>query len=105
MAAFRTMLVLVIAFSVAVLPAVGGFAAVAQPAAAAMSDCPNHSHDGKAMGDCASMAVCAINCFNFVPTVAAVLIVPDAAAAIEPSFRPHALLPYTGSPLFRPPRA
>jgi len=114
----RTILALLIALSVATLPAAGSAALAAQSADMSMSqpmsmsesmsmpDCdhavmPCH----KGMDGCQSMAACALKCFNFTQSDASILRFPfvlahrlfaaaEAPARSQPS-----------SPPFRPPRA
>jgi hypothetical protein len=110
----RAILALVIALSVAILPATGGFAVSGHSAMSSVAPCTHHGmshpdHHGspsdKATNDCGAMAACAIHCFgiygllNSNPTLAVF------AAAIEPSFLAHSFLPHVGNPPFRPPRA
>src|ERR1700688_2289412 len=107
----RTILALVIALSVAILPAAGGFAVAGHSAMASMAHCDHHGdhhgvshfpgHHGspsdKAMTDCGAMAACSFHCsgiyglVNSNPTLAVL------AAAIEPSFSSHSFLPHVGS--------
>ncbi len=107
----RTILALVIAVAVATLPMVGGFAAAASAAGVtSMSDCGHHdlqhkSHHKNSVGDCPSMAACAVNCFVFVTPVAASLPLPLLAATIEPELASPVLLAHTDGRVFRPPRA
>jgi hypothetical protein len=104
----RTILALMIAISVAMLPVAGAFASATQSAVGAMSGQCGHdhgSHDGKAVGGALSAAVCAANCFIFVTPVVSAPVPPIAGAKIELSLVPRPLLLHGGSRLFRPPRA
>jgi hypothetical protein len=108
----RTVFALVIALSVAMLPAIGGgaFASHSQDAAmASMDDCPHHHHHHgapakKAMDDCCAMAVCALKCFSYCGAMVSELVYPSLTATIEPLLASKALHSQTGSPPFRPPR-
>ena len=111
MSIVRTVFALLIALSVAMLPAIGGgaFASHSQDAAmASMDDCPLHHHHGapakKAMDDCCAMAVCALKCFSYCGAMVSDLIYPSRRATIEPLLASKALRSHTGSPPFRPPR-
>src|SRR5581483_5924132 len=111
----RTIFALVIALSVAMLPAAGSFAVAGHSAMSSAAPCADHGrshspgHHGsptdKAKNDCADMAACIVHCFGISglvsPTPAPVVL----AAAIEPSFSAHSFLPHVGNPPFRPPRA
>ena len=106
----RTILALLIALSVALLPAAGG-AGVGSPAPAGMSamedmpDCCPQKADPceKAMDNCGTMATCALKCFSFVGT-SSIVVFPStfASMAIPLAANPFASQP--GSPPFRPPR-
>jgi len=110
----RTLLAIVIALSVAMLPAASGFAAgsktMAVSVAEAMPDCGHHHHapidkTEKRTNDCASMAGCALKCFNFTGiTFAGIAFASPAGAALDP-IRVSDDIParMDGLP-FRPPR-
>ena len=113
MAVGRTILAILIAVSVALLPAAAGAAFKMQAAQAMeisatqqMDDgCPGHASPGnKAADDCTSMAACAINCFNFVGHDAVVLAAPPAATTIGPMLPDQIAASQPASPPFRPPR-
>jgi hypothetical protein len=108
MSIIRTFFAVLIALSIAVLPAVGGgaFAAPAQDAAmASMDDCPHHGAPAKkAMDDCCAMAVCALKCFNYCGAMVSELVYPTRMATMEPPLASRVLRSHTGSPPFRPPR-
>jgi len=105
----RTILVLLVGLSVAVLPAAVGFAGAPQIASAvSMPDCDHHMHapDGKTQdsdNDCLSMAGCVFHCFSLTG-VAAVAFVPVASAATQPLRASDRLSAQLGSLPFRPPR-
>ena len=81
----RTILAILIALSVAILPAAG--AAVvssqsAEPAGMFMTDdmdcCPHKANPcEKAMEDCTAMATCALKCFNFAGTLSSAIVFPS----------------------------
>jgi hypothetical protein len=115
----RTILAIVVGLSVAMLPAMGGFAAgalIKQAASsadvsAAMPDCEHHRHapsdkTKNTANDCASMAGCALKCFNFTgPAVEGIAFSMPAGAALEPVRAiGHVYARMIGAP-FRPPRA
>jgi hypothetical protein len=109
----RTIVALLIALSVAILPAAASAGmTVKSPEAAGIStaegmpDCCPHKVNpcGKVMDDCAAMATCALKCFSFVET-SAVIIFPSAFAKMTASFATDRFSSQTGSPPFRPPRA
>ena len=107
----RTILALLIALSVAMLPAAGG-AGVKSPAPAGMSvmedmpDCCPHKADPceKAMDDCAAMATCALKCFSFAATASSIIVFPSTLASMMTPFAANPFASQTGSPPFRPPR-
>jgi hypothetical protein len=107
----KTILVIFVGLSVAVLPAAVGFAGAPQMASVSMLDCDHHMHapDGKTQdsgSDCLSMAGCMLHCFSFTGVVAAaVAFVPVASATLQPLRASDQLSPQLGSLPFRPPRA
>ena|SRR6266498_1567732 len=111
----RTILALVIALSVAILPAAGGFAVAGHSAMSSVAPCTDHGmshspgHHGspsdKATTDCGAMAACGIHCFGIYGPVSSSPTLAVLAAAIEPSFSTDSFLPHVGHPPFRPPRA
>ncbi len=109
MKAARTILALLIALSVAVLPGVGG-ASFAMKAAdtAVMEDmdcCPSKSNPcDKAMDGCTSMATCALKCFSFTPGSSVSLSYPIKVVSDMPLPFASAFHSQTSSPPFRPPR-
>ena len=112
MKAARTILALLIALSVAVLPGVGGalFAmkAADTTAEAVMEDmdcCPPKANPcDKAMDGCTSMATCALKCFSFTPGPSLSLNYPITVAGNLPLPSASAFHSQTSSPPFRPPR-
>jgi hypothetical protein len=124
----RTIFALVIALSVATLPAAGGIATIATAADAPMSehmssedtlsetvlsesmaqpmaDCEHRAMPcHKGMDDCQSMAACALKCFNFTATSFSVLSYPTVPKDSEPVLADSGFHPQTSSPPFRPPR-
>jgi hypothetical protein len=112
MKAAKTILVLLIALSVALLPRVGG-ASFATKAAdttveAVMEDmdcCPSKSNPcDNAMDGCTSMATCALKCFSFTPGSLVSLRYPVGVAGDIPLPFESAFHSQTSSPPFRPPR-
>jgi uncharacterized protein involved in copper resistance len=114
----RTIFTALVALSVATLPAAIGFAAGATTAmeisaSPAMPDCDHHHHHNapggktqKSMDDCASMAGCALKCFNFTGTIlAGIAYSSSAGAALKPVHASSIFVLQMGSPPFRPPRA
>jgi hypothetical protein len=110
----KTILVILIGVSVAVLPAAGGFAASAPPATAALVAMPDCDHHMRAPADktqksdnnCISMAGCVLHCFSFTGIAAtAVAFVPVIGATLQPLRASDQLSPQLGSLPFRPPRA
>jgi hypothetical protein len=117
MAVVRTIFALLLAVSVAMLPAAGAFAFKAEvQAAAEMSaqmsadgmthDCcpPAVNPCDKAGDGCASMAACALPCCVYPAAVAAPLVYPTMFADLMPLLRSKVLSSQLGSPPFRPPR-
>lgn len=108
----RTILVLFLGVSVAVLPAAGSFAGAPQMAAASvtMPDCDHHmsapaGKTQKSDSNCISMAGCVLHCFSFTGVAAAaVAFVPVIAATLQPLRASDHLSPQLGSLPFRPPR-
>jgi hypothetical protein len=108
----RTIAVLLIILSVAMLPAAGSAGvSVKSPEAAGIYvtedvlDCCPHKANPceKAMDDCGAMASCALKCFSFAGT-SAVIVFPPTFANKTVSFSASPFLSQTGSPPFRPPR-
>jgi hypothetical protein len=108
----RTIVTLLIALSVAMLPAAGSAGvSVKSPEAAGISmtegmpDCCPHKANPceKATDVCAAMAACALKCFSFLGT-SAVIVFPSAFAKMTASFAANPFSSQAGSPPFRPPR-
>jgi hypothetical protein len=123
MALARTILALLIAASVAVLPAAGAAAfklksqdATEMSAGKSMQDEPMHDESmheccppeanpcDKAMDTCASMATCALKCFGYSTGPSSPLSFPLTFASVMPVFESGDFHSQTGSPPFRPPR-
>lgn len=119
----RTLLAVLIAASVAMLPMVGVAvpaatksmdmsASMAMPASGdmsvseAMSDCcpPDSAPCDKATGNCADMAACAFSSFSFSIGPFSGLVFPSAGAQILPLLLSQTVHAQTSSPPFRPPR-
>jgi hypothetical protein len=109
----RTILALLVALSVAFLPAAGGAGVSAKsPESADMSamtdmhECcpPQDNPCDKAMDDCGTMAGCALKCSSFAATAFSIIAFPSAPAAMTASFVGHSLSSQMGNPPFRPPR-
>jgi hypothetical protein len=107
----KTILVIFVGVSVAVLPAAAGFASTPQMASVSVPDCDHHMHapagkTQKSDSDCISMAGCVFHCFSFTGIAAAtVAFVPTIGAVLQPLRISHRLSPQIGSLPFRPPRA
>jgi hypothetical protein len=85
MSTFRAILIALIATSVAMLPVAGGMARAAATGislSAMPADCCPHAKpcEKKSSDDCASMAGCALKCFNFFGTMA-----PSAVVRLTPA--------------------
>jgi hypothetical protein len=115
----RTILALLIALSVAMLPAAAGaritVTSVDMTQMSAMEDMPDccpHMADlcdkantcDKVMCDCASMATCALKCFGFAGTSFSNIVFPSISAKMRASIASNPFSSQTGSPPFRPPR-
>jgi len=108
----RTILALLIALSVAMLPAAAGARPSVKPtdltAMSAMEDmdcCPHKANPcDKGMDDCASMAACALKCFSFATPSFSSIVFSSASAKMPASIASNPFASQTGSPPFRPPR-
>ena len=109
----QTILAVVVAVSVAWLPAASGASVKLKSTdmtdmsvSEAMDDCcpPHVNPCDKAMGDCGSMAACTLNCLSYVGAISSPLVYPVTLAALMPLFESADLHSHTGSPPFRPPR-
>ena len=109
----RTILAVLIALSVAILPAAGAAVVSSQsaaPAGMSMTDdmdcCPHKANPcEKAMEDCTAMATCALKCFSFAGTLSSAIVFPSASTKMTASFAANPLSSQTGTAPFRPPRA
>ena len=108
----RTVLALLVALSVAMLPAAAGAGvSVKSPAKADMSAmedmhdcCPKANPCDKAMDDCGTMATCALKCFSFAGTSSSIITFPASFAKMTAPFAANPFSSQTGTPPFRPPR-
>jgi hypothetical protein len=108
----RPILALLIALSVAMLPAVASDANLAVKSTdmtetadmAAMEDMDCCPHKAKPCDHCWSMATCQLTHFGFFATSASDIIFPSAAASLSPLSGANAFHPQEGNPPFRPPR-
>ena len=112
----RTILALLIALSVAMLPAAAGARISVKStnvpgtsdmsAMEGMPDCCPHNANpcDKAMDDCASMATCALKCFSFAGTAFSSIVFPSTSAKMPASIAGDPFASQTGYPPFRPPR-
>jgi hypothetical protein len=126
----RRILALLIAFSVAVLPAVGSAVALTQSASDMAAPKPPHVHvdaveaasNPMAMAEpmddccdhgtmpcdhgksCASALICAMHCFSFTTVEASEIVLPLTVAAKVLPPADFAVPSRTGAPPFRPPR-
>jgi hypothetical protein len=110
----RTILILLVALSVAMLPATGGAAVSVKSAdmsgmSSSMDDmdgcCPHKKLPAeKTIGDCcSSMATCPMNCFGFAGT-SSLIVFPLLLGSLPMFVASNPLRSQTGSPPFRPPR-
>ncbi len=109
----RTILAFLIILSVATLPvtsgAVGALKSADMTETAVMADmpdcCPGKINPcDKAMGDCQSMATCALKCFSFLGTSFSTVAIPLSLASLCHYSAASPLYSRLGSPPFRPPR-
>jgi hypothetical protein len=114
----RTILAVVVAVSVAVLPATAGTLPVAKASesqatevalsAAMPVDCDHHApardRGSKAADDCAAMAACAASCFNYAGTVVPEVALVPTASRLQPVAATDLVVSKIGTPPFRPPR-
>lgn len=110
MAIGRTILALLVAFSVATLPVAGGAAVSVNSAEASVSDAMSDDCDHhvmpcqKAKDDCGSMAACALKCFGFSVSSISDFIFPLTLADATSSLASNPFRSHIGSPPFPPPR-
>jgi hypothetical protein len=114
----RTILALLLALSVAVLPAAAGArVSPKSPETAdmsatdmsgtdmsAMDCCPHKTNPCDQADDCATMAACALKCFSFAGTSWSTIVFPSSFAKLAAPFADKSFPSQTGSPPFRPPR-
>ena len=115
----RTILALVVAISVAMLPVAGSAATPAKSlnmsgmsvsdemsSADDMSDCCPHQSNpcDKSMADCGYMAVCALKCFGFSAGFSSPFVFPLRSSTVAPSLASNSYRSHPGIPPFRPPR-
>jgi hypothetical protein len=119
----RTILALLLALSVAILPAAAGAGVSPKsPETADMSStdmsgtdmsatdmsamdcCPHKTNPCDQADDCATMAACALKCFSFAGTPWSVIVFPSSFAKLAAPFADKSFPSQTGSPPFRPPR-
>ena len=111
----RAIFVVLVSLSVATLPTAVGFATNMAPttteisASETMPDCDHHHNvpsdkTQKTANDCACMAACALNCFNFTATgCSGIAYSPSASAAVKLVRTSSNVSSRMGSPPFRPP--
>jgi hypothetical protein len=107
----RTILALLIALSVAMLPAaVGsglGIKSADMTEMSSMEDmdcCPHKANPCDQMDGCTSMAACALHCFSFLGSASLPFAYPLALANRMPVLQDGNIHSQTSSPPFRPPR-
>src|SRR6266508_4638622 len=108
----RTIIALLVAVSVAMVPLAGTAAAGLKSAEISASqvehDCCDHgapcSDTSKAMDDCASTAAYAAKCFNYIATVPAEFTVASLGPALQPMCGDNLVVSQIGNPPFRPAR-
>jgi len=103
MLVLRSIFVIGIALSVAMVPATGGAAVSAAPIEMSM---PDHADMPRCPpNDCKGSIACALKCFNFVGAVfLAVVTLPYLVDAAPPSFVDSALHSHVSSPPTHPPQ-
>lgn len=113
MAVVRTIVAALVALAVALTPVIAGAVVVAKPADAMTTDAsaPMHDCDHAMPGhhpmpgdDCASIAACAVKCFNYTGTVLPDPSFPPRPTMPQPTAASDAVPPSLGHPPFRPPR-
>ena len=108
----RIIVALLLAVSVAVLPLADGAAAALKSAnfsaAEPTHDCCDQGsrcdETSKSVNDCASMAACAVKCFNYAGTVLPHVVVVRIGSSVHPVRDSALVVSQIGSPPFRPPR-
>jgi hypothetical protein len=112
----RNIIAILISLSVATLPAAAGFVsnmptASKMPVSVAMADCEHHDkvpsgQTQKTTDNCASMAACALTCFNFTGTpLSGFVCLSPSSTALKPVRMTAHVSSLMGSPPFRPPRS
>jgi hypothetical protein len=116
----RTILALLIALSVAMLPAAASAGAgskspgsvemssdMSAPDMSAMADdcCPHKANPCDEAGDCGTMATCVLKCFSFADASPSTIVFPSSLTTPAAPVVVDPLPSHTGSPPFRPPRA
>ena len=110
----RTILAIITALSVAILPAAGGVGLSSKsPAQEDMSMttedmhdcCPHKANPCDKADDCGTMATCALKCFSFAGTPSSIFVFPSTFAKMTMSFAVNPFSSQTGTAPFRPPRA
>jgi hypothetical protein len=128
----RTILAVLIALSVAMLPAAAGAGSRSSPPVDVSSDmattdmpssdmsaadmaamdmsamegdcCPHKANPCDKADDCRTMATCVLKCFSFVGTAWSTIAFPSSFATLAAPFADKSFPSQTGSPPFRPPR-
>ena len=108
----RTILAIIIALSVAILPPAGGVGVSAkspEPADMSMMEdmtdcCPHKANPCEKADDCGTMATCALKCFSFAGTPSSIFVFPSTFAKMTASLAVNPFSSQTGTPPFRPPR-
>ena len=111
----KAILAMVIALSVAVMPAAAGFAtggkATEQAVSVTVPDCEHHNDQPnnttqKSTDGCDSMAGCALKCFTTaVVSFSSLAFSSSPSVALEPVRMESKVTSRMGNPPFRPPRA
>jgi hypothetical protein len=88
MSLVRTIVVALVALSVAMLPVAGGMARAAMSHDMTLSAgegdcCPHHQPCEKEVDDCGSMAGCALKCFNFSGALTATVVFTLTPSVLE----------------------
>jgi hypothetical protein len=109
MALVRTIFALLIALSVAMLPAAGAAAFKVKPPATTEMSAPEPMHEccppaADPCDDGGSMATCAATCCVYATDLGSPLVYPTMHADLMPLLPSVALPSQLGSPPFRPPR-
>jgi hypothetical protein len=108
----RTIMAMLVAFSVAALPFAGGAASAEKAAELSssdvMHDCCDHDSPcddaSKAVNDCASMAACAAKCFGYAGSALSHVRFVPIRSTLQPVRDSGLVVSQIGNPPFRPPR-